>query len=104
MTSFSQRQAAFDKVLTDVARRHAERLGVGFAGTIRKLPPPPFPGEKPGITRYYVNTVARDGGRAGLVELVGSARDEIHRAATWAETGKGPAPSARGKAKLKRKD
>jgi hypothetical protein len=54
----AQRQAAFDRFFTSLARRCSQRLGLGYAGTIRKLPPPPLPGESPGTTRYYLNAVA----------------------------------------------
>ena len=103
----SQRQAAFDRYFTSVARAGAQRLGLGFAGTIRKLPPPPLPGEGLGATRYYLNAVGADGAGSGLVELGGSADAGLRRAEKWVETGKGPAPVTerpRPKpAKLKRK-
>lgn len=99
----AQRQAAFERLFAASARAYARRLGLGFAGTIRKLPPPPLPGERPGATRYYVNTVALDGAAAGLVELRGSALAEVRRAEAWAETGTGAAPAGRRAEKLKQK-
>ncbi len=90
----SQRQASFDRFFADTARRCARRLRLGYAGTIRKLPPPPLPGEAPGATRYYLNAVAADGTGSGLVELGGSADAALRRAERWVETGEGKAPAA----------
>jgi hypothetical protein len=89
----AQRQAAFERFFAATARAFAARLGMGFAGTIRKLPPPPLPGERPGATRYYVNAVPTQGG-PGLVELGGAALAAIRRAERWAETGEGPRPGS----------
>ena len=88
----AQRQAAFDKFFTELARKSAQRLGLGYAGTIRKLPPPPLPGEGPGATRYYLNAVAADASGSGLVELGGRADAALRRAEKWVEAGEGPAP------------
>jgi hypothetical protein len=103
----SQRQAAFDRFFTSLARRRSRSLGLGYAGTIRKLPPPPLPGEGPGATRYYLNAVAADASRSGLVELGGAADAALRRAEKWVETGEGPAPApgltAAKARKLKRK-
>jgi len=96
----SQRQAAFDRFFTDIARRCARRLGLGFAGTIRKLPPPPLPGERQGATRYFLNAVAADASKSGLVELGGAADAALRKAEKWVGTGVGPPPvPARGRAK-----
>jgi hypothetical protein len=89
----AQRQAAFDRFFTELARRSSERRGLGFAGTIRKLPPPALPGEKPGATRYYLNAVAADGASSGLVELGKSGDAALRKAERWVETGIGDAPS-----------
>lgn len=97
----AQRQASFEKFFATAARAYARRLGLGFAGTIRKLPPPPLPGERPGATRYYVNAVSGDGA-PGLVEIGGSALAEVRRAERWADTGEGPRPGARAGRQLKR--
>jgi len=91
MTS-SQRQAAFDRFFASLARMRSQRLGLRYAGTIRKLPPPPLPGEAPGATRYYLNAVEADGSASGLVELGGAADAALRKAERWVETGKGPAP------------
>jgi hypothetical protein len=103
----SQRQAAFDRHFASLARRRAKRLGLVFAGTIVKLPPPPLPGDPPGATRYYLNAAEPDGSASGLVELGEAANTSLRRAESWVESGKGPAPeSARetaGRPKLKRK-
>src|SRR5580692_8575187 len=90
----TQRQAAFDRFFTALARRRCERLGLGFAGTIRKLPPPPLPGEKPGTTQYYLNAVAANGRGSGLVPLGTTAQAALQRAENWVRTGKGRAPAA----------
>jgi hypothetical protein len=88
-----QRQAAFDRFFIALARKRSERLGLRYLGTIRKLPPPPLPGEAAGGTRYYLNAVARDGSRSGLVELGGPADAALRRAEKWAASGLGPAPA-----------
>jgi hypothetical protein len=92
MTS-SQRQAAFDRIFAALAKKRAKRVGLAYAGTIRKLPPPPLPGERPGETRYYVNAVAAGSKGGGLLELGRAANAELKRAERWAETGKGRKPS-----------
>jgi hypothetical protein len=103
----SRRQAAFDRFFVALARKCSKRLGLGYLGTIRKLPPPPLPGEPAGATRYYLNALAGDGSRSGLVELGGAADTALRRAERWVGTGEGPAPAqgapARKSAKLKRK-
>jgi len=88
----AQRQSAFQRYFIDLARQHAERKGLSYMGTIRKLPPPPLPGEPPGITRYFLNAVSADGRSTGLVELTGAAEAALQRAERWAETGRGAAP------------
>jgi hypothetical protein len=98
----SQRQAAFERLLTQLSRTRARDLGRGYAGTIRKLAPPPLPGEKASATRYFVNTVALDGSRRDLFELGAAADAQLRRAETWAETGEGTPLSSKG-SKLKRK-
>jgi hypothetical protein len=102
-----QRQAAFDRFFATLARGRSQSLGLRYLGTIRKLPPPPLPGERPGSTRYYLNAVAKDDSGSGLVELGGRADAALRRAERWAETGLGTAPAAapagRGRAKIKRK-
>jgi hypothetical protein len=103
----AQRQAAFDRFFIALARKCSLRLGLGYLGTIRKLPPPPLPGEPAGATRYYLNAVAKDGSSSGLVELGGGADAALRKAEKWAATGVGAAPADPGppaKApKLKRK-
>jgi hypothetical protein len=106
MTS-TQRHAAFDRFFVALAKRRSLRLGLGYLGTIRKLPPPPLPGEPAGATRYFLNAVANDGSSSGLVELGGAADLALRKAERWAATGLGPAPALPGKPgsgpKLKRK-
>jgi hypothetical protein len=98
----ARRQAAFDRFFVSLARAGARRLGLGYLGTIRKMPAPPLPGEAAGATRYYLNAVAADGSRSGLVELGAAADAALRRAEKWVATGVGPAPKARA-APLKRK-
>ena len=90
----SQRQAAFDRLFNEIAKKRAKRLGLAYAGTIRKLPPPPLPGEKPGRTRYYLNAIGGDSGEGGLIELGGAADAALRRAEKWAETGEGRRPTS----------
>ncbi|HEY1792387.1 MAG TPA: hypothetical protein VGG34_05675 [Opitutaceae bacterium] len=92
----AQRQAAFDRHLVGVARSAARRLGLTFMGTIRKLPPPPLPGEDPGATRYYLNAGAPDGSRAGLVELGAASDAALARAEHWVASGEGAPPFSAG--------
>ncbi len=101
----SQRQSAFDALLSRLARERARSLGLAYAGTLRKMPPPPLPGERPGSTRYYVNALAGDGSGLRLLELTGKDAAQLERAESWLETGKGraPAQAARVGRKLKRK-
>jgi hypothetical protein len=93
--TFSQRQAAFDRFFTELARTCSERLGLGYAGTIRKLPPPPLPGESPGATLYFLNAVAADGRGSGLVALGVAADAALRRAEKWVQSGEGSAPFSR---------
>jgi hypothetical protein len=88
----SQRQAAFNRLLVSLAKKRAKRLGLAYAGTIRKLPPPPLPGEKQGETRYYLNAAAGGAGAGGLVELSRASNAKLRKAERWAETGKGGKP------------
>jgi hypothetical protein len=103
MTS-AQRQAAFNRFFTELARALAQKRRLGFAGTLRKLPPPPLPGEPAGDTRYYLNAIPGDGSPPRLIELRGEADRSLRRAETWLETGRGNPPRIprRGK-KIKRK-
>jgi hypothetical protein len=102
MTS-AQRQAVFQRFFISLARARAQRLGLGFAGTIRKLPPPPLPGQSSGPTRFFLNAVASDGTGSGLVELAGTAEASLRRAEAWVETGKGDPPDIVSVKALKRK-
>jgi hypothetical protein len=91
----AQRQAAFDRHLSSVARSRAQRLGVTYAGTIRLMPPPALPGEKQGPTRYFVNTLSSGSGRASLVSLGQRVDRELQAAEAWVRTGDGPVPFSR---------
>ena len=93
MTTSTQRRAAFERFFADLARARSERLGLGFGGTIRRLPPPPLPGEAQGGTRYYLNAIAANGSGPRLVELGATADTALRRAERWVETGEGPAPA-----------
>jgi hypothetical protein len=98
-----QRQSAFDRFFASIARSRSRRLGLRYLGTIRKLPPPPLPGESQGATRYYLNAVAGDDSASGLVELGGRADAALRRAERWVETGEGPAPAGAGPAARERR-
>ena len=41
VTTRTQRQNFFDRLVPALARRYADSLGLGYVGTIRKMPPPP---------------------------------------------------------------
>jgi hypothetical protein len=90
----AKRQAAFDRLFTELAKKCARRLGLSYAGTIRKLPPPPLPGGKPGETRYYLNAVAEDSRGGRLVELGRTADAALRRAERWVRTGVGRKPAS----------
>jgi len=92
MTS-AQRRAAFDRLFVKLAKKCAKRLGLAYAGTVRKLPPPPLPAETPGEARYYLNAAAAGPKGGGLVELGRAADAALRSAAVWAETGKGRKPA-----------
>ncbi len=89
----TKRQALFERFLTALAKRRSERLGLHYVGTLRRLPPPPLPGQGPETTLYYVN--ASEGERSGprLFELGAQADAALRRAEKWVETGEGAAPS-----------
>jgi hypothetical protein len=99
----TQRQAAFQRFFVTLAKTRAQRLGLGYAGTIRKLPPPPLPGEACGPTRFFLNAVASDGSGSGLVELAGTAEASLRKAEAWVESGAGSPPEAAKLKALKRK-
>jgi len=91
--TLNQRQAAFERLLTALARRRADRLKMGYVGTIRRLAPPPLPGEKQGTTLYYVNAAPKRGGGPELVGLGNEANALLRRAERWVESGEGPPPA-----------
>lgn len=99
----TQRQAVFDRFFAALARRRCERLGLRYLGTIRKLPPPPLPGEARGAARYFLNAVAADGSDSGLVDLGARADGALRKAERWVETGKGAAPEIAGASRRLRK-
>jgi hypothetical protein len=92
MMTPSRRQAAFDRFFTGLARERSLRLRLGFAGTVRKLAPPPLPGEAQGPTLYFLNAVAADGRSSGLVGMGREAQAALRKAEEWARTGRGRAP------------
>jgi len=89
----SQRQNHFDRYFSALARGYSRALGLEHVGTIRKLPPPPFPGEVQGPTRVFINALSAGGGAARLVEFNGRMYGALRKATEWAESGKGPKPS-----------
>ena len=102
----NQRQAAFERFFSALAKWRADRLGMAYVGTIRRLAPPPLPGEAAGSTLYYLNAVPGAGRGPTLVGLGSTAEAQLRRAEAWVATGKGPAPvpAAAGKSRsLKRK-
>lgn len=101
-----QRQAAFECLLVSLARKRAESMGLCFAGTIRRLAPPPLPGDAAGATLYYLNAAPRSGGGPSLYELGAAFNAQLQRAEKWVETGQGSAPlvpAAKARKSLKRK-
>ena len=90
----SQRQNQFDRLFLALAREYCRGLGLEFVGTIRKLPPPPFPGQSQGPTGYFVNAFSAGGDGTRLIEFNAKLYGALRRAAEWVESGKGPRPSA----------
>ena len=91
--TFSQRQAVFDRFFHRSSRANVQRGSASDTrSTIRKLPPPPLPGESPGATLYFLNAVAADGRGSGLVALGVAADAALRRAEKWVQSGKGSAP------------
>lgn len=89
----SQRQNQFDRFFPALAREYCRTLGLEYVGTIRKLPPPPFPGQSQGPTRYFANAFSANGEGTRLVEFNARLYAALRRAAAWVESGKGPHPS-----------
>jgi len=89
----SQRQNLFDRFFTALAREYSRILGLEYVGTLRKLPPPPFPGERQGPTRYYVNAFSTGGASTRLVEFDAKRYETLRRAAEWVESGRGVPPA-----------
>jgi len=88
----AQRQAAFDRHVTRVARAYAKRLGMEFVCTVRQLPPPPFPGEPAGEVTYYVNGAAKGAASRKLVAFTKPMSLALRKAQAWVDTGVGKAP------------
>lgn len=97
----AQRKTAFEKLLGDIARRRAKALGLAYAGTLRKFPPPALPGSEMARTRYYLSAVAVEAGAKRLVELDGRDGETLFKAESWVQTGLNPpavlAPAGRKK-------
>jgi len=89
----AQRQSLFDRYFPSLAREYAQAMNLEYAGTIRKLPPPPLPGEIIGQTRYYINTLTGAGKGTRLVEFPAEIYAVLRRAEAWVDTGKGAPPS-----------
>jgi hypothetical protein len=83
-----QRRRIFDRKFTEMAHDLARRKRLDYVGTIRKLPPPPLPGEKPGTVRYFVSGAAK-GGRGILEEFTRPMYRKMRRLEAWELTGNG---------------
>src|ERR1700739_1709607 len=89
-----QRQAAFDRHVTEVAQAYAKKLGMDFICTVRRLPPPPFPGESPGEVAYYVNGAPKGKSDRKLVAFTAPMLKSLKAAQAWVEGGSGKPPFA----------
>lgn len=92
MTS-SKRQAFFERFFIALARRRSARLGLGYVGTLRRLPPPPLPGEAQAATLYFLNATGGDHSGPRLFGLGPRADSALRKAERWVETGEGAEPS-----------
>ncbi len=90
----TQRQSAFDTYLAEIAQALARRLRMDYVCTVRRLPPPPFPGEKAGAVLYFVNGAQRPGAERKLVEFTRPMYAALRQAEAWVDTGKGRPPAS----------
>ena len=91
--TLSQRQAVFDRYLAEISKAFAKRLKIDYVCTVRRMPPPPFPGETAGEILYYVNGGVRGKPERKLVEFTRPMYAVVRKGQAWAESGKGKSPS-----------
>ena len=94
----SQRQSLLNRRFAEIARAFAQEKGLVYAGTLRQLPPPVFPGCAAEATRYYVNALFPEERITRMVELDAPRKAAMAAAELWVEDGEGLAPwDAQGK-------
>ena len=95
----SQRQAFLDRYVNALAQRFALDRGLELVCTVRKLPPPAFPGESPGQLRYFINGSRKGSSTRSLLEFTPTMYALVLKAQRWVENAKGPPPPLPGKAR-----
>ena len=95
----SQRQAFLDRYVNALAQRFALDQGLDLVCTVRKLPPPAFPGEKPGSLKYFINASRKGSSTRSLLEFTPAMYALVLKAQRWVENAKGPPPPLPGKAR-----
>lgn len=76
-----------------LAQAFAADEGLDLICTVRKLPPPAFPGEGAGVTRLFINASKKRGSIRRLLEFTPAMYRAVLRAQRWVETGEGKPPA-----------